>query len=73
MLSLFYCAGMVMSIGKSGRIVIEIDPEIKRRLYSQLTANGLSLKDWFSESVAVYLADSNQALPPQGDVTKNGH
>lgn len=36
-----------MSIGTSGRIVIEIDPETKRALYSTLARDGLSLKDWF--------------------------
>ena len=55
-----------MSIGKSGRIVIEIDPEIKRQLYSQLTANGLSLKDWFSDAVAAYLADSQSSTVTPG-------
>lgn len=36
-----------MSIGPSGRIVLEIDPEIKQLLYKNLKQNGLSLKDWF--------------------------
>ena len=34
-------------IGKSGRIVIEIDPETKQQLYSMLALNGLNLKEWF--------------------------
>jgi predicted HicB family RNase H-like nuclease len=54
-----------MSIGKSGRIVIEIDPSTKRRLYSQLTANGLSLKDWFSEAVEDYLKRKGEKGNPR--------
>ena len=36
-----------MSIGASGRIVIEIDPVLKRQLYAKLLTPGMSLKDWF--------------------------
>ena len=49
-----------MSIGKSGRIVIEIDPKLKKRLYSELTYNGMSLKDWFVEAANAYLNDDKQ-------------
>jgi len=44
-----------MSISKSGRIVIEIDPSLKKKLYSDLSLQGTSLKDWFLESVHQYL------------------
>ncbi len=36
-----------MSIGSSGRIVIEIDPQVKKELYSTLKSKGLTLKEWF--------------------------
>jgi len=36
-----------MSIGKSGRIVLEIEPELKQRLYSALALEHKSLKEWF--------------------------
>ena len=36
-----------MAQGKSGRIVIEVDPDIKRQLYSKLQREGLTLKRWF--------------------------
>jgi len=32
---------------KSGRVVIDVDPELKRNLYSVLTLADHSLKDWF--------------------------
>jgi DNA (cytosine-5)-methyltransferase 1 len=33
--------------GKSGRIVIDVEPEFKRRLYSTLSLSGSTLKEWF--------------------------
>ncbi len=36
-----------MAIGRSGRIVLEIDPEVKKKIYSILTLESLTLKDWF--------------------------
>lgn len=44
-----------MSIGSSGRIVIEIEPEIKRRLYSRLAIEGISLKEWFLREANLYV------------------
>lgn len=41
--------GFIMSIGDSGRIVLEIDPILKKQLYKTLKADGLSMKDWFLE------------------------
>jgi hypothetical protein len=36
-----------MSIGSSGRIVIEVDTDLKRMLYSSLEKENLTLKEWF--------------------------
>lgn len=36
-----------MSIGKSGRVVIEIEPELKQEIYTILKSNGMTLKEWF--------------------------
>lgn len=44
-----------MSIGNSGRIVIEIEPSIKRQLYSSLARDGMTLKEWFLREVNAYL------------------
>ncbi|MFQ1065246.1 hypothetical protein [Bordetella trematum] len=44
-----------MSIGNSGRIVIEIDPKIKRQLYSTLARDGMTLKDWFLQEAKSYM------------------
>lgn len=43
-----------MSVGNSGRIVIEIDPQLKKELYSILKSQGLTLKEWFlNQSMAL--------------------
>lgn len=36
-----------MAVGKSGRIVLEIEPELKQRLYSALALENKTLKEWF--------------------------
>jgi hypothetical protein len=33
--------------GDSGRVVINVDPELKRALYVALAMSGSTLKDWF--------------------------
>lgn len=40
-----------MAIGKSGRIIIEIDPKVKENLYLSMKDQRRSLKDWFKEKI----------------------
>lgn len=49
-----------MSIGNSGRVVVEVDPDLKKELYASLTREGLTLKDWFIESAQTYLLNKTQ-------------
>ena len=51
-----------MSVGNSGRIVIEVDPSLKRELYAALSLEGLTLKDWFIRQAGVFVSASAQ--PP---------
>ena len=51
-----------MSIGSSGRIVIEVLPEAKRELYATLARDGLTLKDWFVRQAHSYVAHSAQTV-----------
>ncbi len=44
-----------MPVGVSGRIVIEIDPQLKQELYGALTEQGLNLKQWFLGNAKHYL------------------
>jgi len=56
--------GIFMSRGASGRIVIEIDPAVKQRLYSVLALEGKTLKQWFLYCVDEYLQRVNQPQLP---------
>ena len=49
-----------MSIGNSGRIVIEIEPDLKQELHAALKQEGLNLKAWFLENATEFLADRGQ-------------
>ena len=51
-----------MSIGPSGRIVIEMDPETKSRLHAVLKSQDTTLKDWFLRHVLDEL-DRSEQLP----------
>ena len=59
-----------MSIGNSGRIVIEIEPDLKQELHKALRQEGLNLKAWFLENAEKFLAERGQlqlALPDPND------
>jgi hypothetical protein len=49
-----------MARGPSGRIVVEIEPRLKRGLYAELARNGLTLKDWLVVAAERYIADNRQ-------------
>lgn len=49
-----------MPKGLSGRVVLEIDPALKRELYAALSREGLTLKSWFVERANVYLQEHIQ-------------
>jgi len=51
-----------MSRGKSGRIVIEVDPGMKRRLYANLALEGSTLKDWFVGRASDFIDGQEQTL-----------
>jgi hypothetical protein len=53
-----------MPKGQSGRVVIEIDPALKRRLYSALAAESITLKAWFIETAHNFLQDREQPRLP---------
>ena len=49
-----------MARGESGRIVIEVDPTLKRELYAALSLSGSTLKDWFIRSAETYCVNRHQ-------------
>lgn len=40
-----------MAIGKSGRVVIEIEPNLKESLHKKIKMEGKTLKEWFEEKI----------------------
>ena len=44
--------------GNSGRVVIDIETDLKRRLYAALSLSGSTLKDWFRKAAAAYCEES---------------
>ena len=60
-----------MAKGKSGRLVIEVEPTFKRKLYSALASDGLTLKEWFVEEAKTYLSERTLPQPrPRSPKTK---
>lgn len=49
-----------MARGKSGRVVLEIDPELKRRLYATLETNQQTMKEWFIREAEELVYGENQ-------------
>ena len=49
---------MDMPRGDSGRIVLEIDPGEKQKLYELLDLQGITLKQWFLGQARAYVRES---------------
>ena len=64
-----------MSVGNSGRIVIEIDPELKQELHAVLRLEGTNLKAWFLAHVEEFLAEKGQKslIFEDGQQAKEAH
>ena len=63
-----------MPVGDSGRIVLEVEPELKRRLYSALALNNQTLKRWFilqAEEFVRLQQQPNLFLPRQDQDLKS--
>jgi hypothetical protein len=46
--------------GDSGRVVIDVDPELKRALYVALAMSGSTLKDWFVKQARRHCTEMSQ-------------
>ena len=58
--NMMHIRSISMPVGSSGRIVIEIRPELKQELYEQLNKENLNLKQWFLRNVDLFLSNKNQ-------------
>jgi hypothetical protein len=61
-----WAGGREVSRGSSGRIVLEIDPQLKSELHAAVALEGRSLKDWFLERARAYV----DAQGVRGEATK---
>lgn len=61
---------------KSGRLVVEVEPELKLALHAALAADGLSMKDWLVDRARDYIAERSQprlfVAEPKGPPYKTG-
>ncbi|HGH5996685.1 TPA: hypothetical protein ACJI8Q_001789 [Morganella morganii] len=51
-----------MAKGESGRIVLEVEPELKKALYSILAMEQKTLKDWFVDKAQKYIKENKSFL-----------
>lgn len=51
-----------MAKGESGRIVLEVDPELKKTLYSILAMEQKTLKDWFIDKAKKHIDEKKSEL-----------
>lgn len=47
----------------SNRVVIEVDPAQKQKIYAELKARGLTMREWFLQQVSRDLAISQPTKP----------
>lgn len=57
-----YYIGYIMAKGNSGRIVLEVDLELKKTLYSILALEQQTLKDWFINQAYQYIDEQKSDL-----------
>ncbi|MGA4332315.1 hypothetical protein ACI2U6_16460 [Ralstonia nicotianae] len=51
-----------MAIGESGRIVLEIEPELKKKFYACLALEQMSLKEWFIKAVEDHMKHNHPEI-----------
>jgi len=61
-----------MPRGRSGRIVVIVDPDLKRELYRALAGEDRTLKDWFVASAEELISSRAQPSLFQATATESG-
>lgn len=51
-----------MAKGDSGRIVLEVDPKLKKELYAILALEQLTLKEWFILNAEAHISEKKAGL-----------
>lgn len=55
-----YVTSLSMARGKSGRIVADIDPALKKDLYMALASKNITLKSWIKEEARRLIEEESQ-------------
>jgi DNA (cytosine-5)-methyltransferase 1 len=58
-----------MAKSDSGRVVIEVDAELKSRLHTELSSSGMNMKEWFTQRAKAFLAESENGLLAEPQAT----
>lgn len=51
-----------MAIGESGRIVLEIEPELKKKFYACLALEQITLKEWFIKNIEEHMKNHHPEI-----------
>ena len=51
-----------MAIGESGRIVLEIEPDLKKKFYACLALEQITLKDWFIKTIEEHMKNQHPEI-----------
>lgn len=51
-----------MAKSDSGRVVVEMDPTLKNRLYTELSLSGATMKEWFTQQAEAFLASTGDSV-----------
>ena len=65
---------LLMARSNSGRVVLEMDPDLKRELYVALATDSLTLRQWFCTQVEAYVRGKMQPslfAKPRAESTVN--
>ena len=51
-----------MAVGSSGRVVIELSPELKQELHELLRRRGTNLKTWFIDQATDFIEENSEQM-----------
>lgn len=52
-----------MAVGKSNKIVVELEPEFKAQIYAALKNKGMTFKEWLTEQAEQNLIPARRERP----------
>jgi len=52
--------------GKSGRVVVDVDPALKARMYVALAQHDLTMRDWFMQRAQELVGTRKKSASPRG-------